>query len=52
MDRLRRAYRWTVGRLGRADLVVLVAALAAVVGVLVFLVIAERVTDGAPGRRG
>ena len=50
MDRLRRAYRWTVGRLGRADLVVLLTALAAVVGVLVFVVIAERVTDGAPGR--
>ena len=50
MDRLRRAYRWTLGRLGRADLVVLLIALAAVVGVLVFLVIAERVTDGMPGR--
>lgn len=49
MEWLRRASRWVITRLGRADLVVLVAALAGVVGVLVFLAIAERVTDGPPG---
>lgn len=49
MDWLRRANRWVAARLGRADLVVLLTALAAVIGVLAFLVIADNVTEGAPG---
>jgi undecaprenyl-diphosphatase len=49
MDWVRRAWRWVGIRLGRADLVVLLAALAGVVGVLVFLVIADNVTEGGPG---
>jgi undecaprenyl-diphosphatase len=50
MEWLRRSVRWASIRLGRADLAVLLAALAAVVGVLVFVAIAERVSDGPPGR--
>src|SRR5262245_23368620 len=49
MEWLRRTSRWVLIRLGRADLAVLLAALAAVVGVLVFVVIADRVSDGPPG---
>jgi undecaprenyl-diphosphatase len=49
MDWLRRWWRWVSDRVGRADLVVLLAALAGVVGILVFVLIADRVTDGEPG---
>jgi undecaprenyl-diphosphatase len=42
---VRRAGSW----LGRADLVVLVASLAAAVSALAFLVVADLVTDGPPG---
>jgi undecaprenyl-diphosphatase len=49
MDWLRRASRWVSIRLGRADLVVLIVALAGVIGILVFVVLADRVTEGPPG---
>jgi undecaprenyl-diphosphatase len=49
MDWLRHASRWVSIRLGRADLVVLIVALAGVIGILVFVVLADRVTEGPPG---
>jgi undecaprenyl-diphosphatase len=53
MDRIRdvvgRGWAWVRGWLGRADLVVLVAVLAAAVAVWLFLVIADAVTEGGPG---
>lgn len=49
MDGPRRWWRWVGDRVGRADLVVLLAALAGVVGILVFVLIADRATDGPPG---
>lgn len=49
MEWAQRTSRWAADRLGRADLVVLLAALAAAVGLLAFLVIADRATEGEPG---